>query len=577
MSLLKEFCLKHSLVLVNQLESDHALHQCDHAFDRWLIGNSNAIDESRWLDAFVNGFPQWPTAPTTLVDYLNLNRSELRCTDGLRNNYSAALWNRGRAVLINWSGQQTLIALNPFRISSICDGLVSVHGCNVSDLQVLLMPPAGLVAVAKALGLKPGDTASDESFPELEAPVVESRSMGQISIPVLTRIADDEELLGDRIVYQSPIHAWIITHQHLSAEKEGKWIQKLGRRIIQVCVDGDLPEEKSPRDQKELRHQRSWSWQLGEESELLENLICSAIDRDASDIHLEPKSQRVRVRFRIHGTLYEQPPLPKSIYRNLLQCLKVRSGINPDASTTSSDGASYLMSCGRRFDLRVATATVDREDEAAVIRILKPWLPSLCELGLQCDQQELLEQTLEQESGLIVVAGPTGAGKTTTLYALLSRLDTAERSVVTIEQPIEKHLPGAKQLEVSSAPLAFPEAVRAVLRMDPDVIMIGEVRDGHTAQAAVQAALTGHLVLTTVHAGSTRGILERFCGSFGIDRSTFTSVLSLGIAQRLVKTACRICKESAKSSGCAKCQFSGFVGRHLRAEMLFNKCEYNVA
>jgi type II secretory ATPase GspE/PulE/Tfp pilus assembly ATPase PilB-like protein len=362
----------------------------------------------------------------------------------------------------------------------------------------------------------------------------------------------------------------------------------LGRRILpiyftaahRICSNSEIEKQHivvGSAAESRMRHVTKWSWHNGAEG-LLSEVIGSAIDLRASDIHLEPKRNRIRIRFRIHGTLYEQPPISIDVYGHLVQRVKVVGGMDPDLSTSNQDGAAIQINRGQQYELRLAVAVIDRDEEAIVIRIMSPELPMLDELGLAESDRNILRECLCLESGLIVLSGPTGSGKTTTLYALLRALDAPTKSIVTIEQPIEKSLPGAKQIEAYPGPRSFCNAIRTVLRLDPDIIMVGEVRDRETAEAVVQAALTGHLVLTTVHSIDAFGIIERFCGSFGIDRVTFSTLLKLCIAQRLVRKLCPDCSVSHTGSddvgifpttpGCSTCQYTGLVGREALTEII---------
>ncbi len=277
---------------------------------------------------------------------------------------------------------------------------------------------------------------------------------------------------------------------------------------------------------------------------LQEHLIERALEAGASDLHIEPLPQEVRLRLRIDGWLQELDPLPQWMHAGLVSRFKIIASMDVTERRRPQDGRStFRSSSGDTVDLRVATVAT-QHGEKVTIRFLprsrQP--PDLGELGLDRQRQHHVEGFIAQPHGLVLAAGPTGAGKTTTLYALLRRIDAIGRSVVTLEDPIEYSLPGATQIPVrASIGVDFARALRAILRHDPDVILLGEIRDEETAAVAVRAATTGHLVLSSVHANSAaESVLRLF--ELGVPAYLVAAALTGVVSQRLVRRLCRRCR-----------------------------------
>jgi type II secretory ATPase GspE/PulE/Tfp pilus assembly ATPase PilB-like protein len=286
----------------------------------------------------------------------------------------------------------------------------------------------------------------------------------------------------------------------------------------------------------------------------ISNLIEKAIALDASDIHIDPRENAVYIRLRIAGNLHEAGSLENELLELCIGKIKVLASLRGDVHDRTQDGRFYYVSdvTGERIDIRVSIAPTFF-GENCVMRLLRPQLmryTSFFELGMTETQISHLKQALHRGSGLIVVAGPTGSGKTSTLYATLRYLThgiegtglstlrdelRTERNIVTIEDPVESALVGVRQIQVQSEKgFGFKEALRGILRQDPDVIMIGEIRDKETALAAIQTALTGHLVLTTIHAPNAASIIPRLI-EMGIEPYMLSSSISLILSQRLVR------------------------------------------
>ena len=290
---------------------------------------------------------------------------------------------------------------------------------------------------------------------------------------------------------------------------------------------------------------------------LVDSLIRSAVAAGASDIHVEETGGDVRIRHRVDGILQRVADLPAAARHAVLSRIKVMAGMDISVKRRAQDGSIDLEHIGRRLNLRVSTLPVNG-GEKAVVRILDPGAapPNLGALGLAEKDLDGLRRLVLCGEGVILVAGPTGSGKSTTIFAALSELDREKQNVVTLEDPVEYRLPGANQTQVDRrAGLGFADALRAVLRQDPDVVMIGEIRDPETAEIAMAAAVTGHLVLSTIHTTDAPGAVTRLL-NMGVPAFLVAGGLSGVVAQRLVRRVCRECRGAA----CEACS-DGHRGR----------------
>ncbi len=318
----------------------------------------------------------------------------------------------------------------------------------------------------------------------------------------------------------------------------------------------------------------------------VEYLLHYAFEQRASDIHVEPRREESIIRMRIDGVLHPVYRVPKEVHGAIANRFKIMSRLDI-ASRKPQDGRIRTARGDAEMELRVSTVPTAFGDKI-VIRVLDPQVlvRDLSELGFLADEREQVEEWLERPSGLVVVTGPTGSGKTTTLYSALQALATPEVNIVTIEDPIEMVHEGLNQIAANpKTGTSFAEALRHVLRQDPDVIMVGEVRDAETAAQALQAALTGHLVLTTLHTGDAVGAVTRLC-DLGVPPFLVSATLTGVVAQRLVRRVCPSCAEdlpltadqvqalgvrhpedhagkllARRGVGCAKCRYTGYYGR----------------
>lgn len=278
-------------------------------------------------------------------------------------------------------------------------------------------------------------------------------------------------------------------------------------------------------------------------------LIVQALKARASDIHIEPQEGRVRIRYRVDGVLHDAMSLPLSVLEPLLSRVKILAEMDIAERRRAQDGQFSFVAEGREADIRAATYETEY-GETVVLRILDKTLPlfTLPELGLQPDTLKKYQDMLNSPYGMILVAGPTGSGKTTTLYASINQLDRVGRNIITIEDPVEYRFTDIKQTQINpKAGITFAAGLRALMRLDPDIILVGEIRDTDTAGIAVQAALTGHLMLSSIHANDAVGVLFRLM-DLGVETYLICSALVGVVAQRMVRRICHYCREEYQPS-----------------------------
>jgi type II secretory ATPase GspE/PulE/Tfp pilus assembly ATPase PilB-like protein len=331
---------------------------------------------------------------------------------------------------------------------------------------------------------------------------------------------------------------------------------------------------------------------------LVDSVIYNALNRRASDVHIETRDEEVVIKYRIDGSLTRaMKPIPKAHHSEIISRVKVMAELDIAEKRIPQDGRFRLKLKGRRIDFRVSIMpSIHGED--AVIRILDK--ESISErfselrldiLGMADEEVRRIRRFIHEPYGMFLVTGPTGSGKTTTLYAALSEIYNEEDKIITIEDPVEYQLKGVTQIPVNEKKgLTFARGLRSILRHDPDKIMVGEIRDADTAQIAINAALTGHLVFTTVHANNVIDVIGRFL-NMGVEAYNFVSSLNCILAQRLVRTICLFCKRPQKADvalleesaldparfaghtffrgeGCIQCAGTGYKGRHAISELL---------
>ncbi len=298
---------------------------------------------------------------------------------------------------------------------------------------------------------------------------------------------------------------------------------------------------------------------------MLNALLTQAARDGASDIHIEPYERHSSVRFRVDGSLREVVQPHRALHAALISRLKIMADLDISEKRLPQDGRISLRIGTRALDVRVSTLP-SAHGERAVLRLLDKSSDKLTleAVGMQGDTLQRFLHLIAQPHGIILVTGPTGSGKTTTLYAALQRLDAGRGNIMTVEDPIEYELPGVGQTQVNAKiDLTFAKALRAILRQDPDVIMIGEIRDFETAQIAIQASLTGHLVLATLHTNDAASAVTRLI-DMGVEPCLLSSSLLGALAQRLVRKLCTHCQ----GKGCPDCSHTGYQGRTGVFELL---------
>ena len=346
-----------------------------------------------------------------------------------------------------------------------------------------------------------------------------------------------------------------------------------------IAEDDEQAEEEGPAEITDLRA----SAQDGPVIKLVNSILGQAVAEGASDIHFEPGDGDMRIRFRIDGVLQETARVPKRMVSGVISRVKIMSDLDIAEKRLPQDGRVGVKIEDRRIDLRVTTLPTE-SGEGASIRLLDEAdaLRTLDDLGMEGDQRERFEASFRKPYGAVLVTGPTGAGKSTTLYAALQDLNEVDKHIVTIEDPVEYRLPGVNQIGVHrKAGLTFATGLRSVLRADPDVIMVGEIRDSETARIAIEAALTGHMVLTTLHTNDAPGAITRL-QEMGIESFLTSSAVEGVVAQRLARMLCTHCKrrvvvgqatlaeagfrvgtdlEAYEPAGCQRCHGIGYRGR----------------
>ncbi|MFH0924075.1 MAG: ATPase, T2SS/T4P/T4SS family [bacterium] len=355
-----------------------------------------------------------------------------------------------------------------------------------------------------------------------------------------------------------------------------------------LLIEDDLEDIKKEEHLEQVNEKRSVKelMDIAEDApviRLVNNLITQAIRDSASDIHIEPDEKEVRIRFRLDGMLREIPSLPKKMQLPVISRVKIMSGIDIANMRTPQDGRFDIKIKGKDIGFRVSTFPT-LYGENVVLRLLdkSKALYGIDKLGLRMEDQKRLEEIARKPYGLILATGPTGSGKSTSLYAILNLINSVEKNIVTLEDPIEYTVKMVRQAQINPrAGLTFETGLRSILRQDPDIIMVGEIRDKNTATIAIQAALTGHMVFSTLHTNDAPSAITRLI-DMGMEPFLVASSVTAIFAQRLVRTLCNHCKEPYNPSsellktlgikdvkdrviyqkkGCIHCRYTGYDGR----------------
>ena len=376
---------------------------------------------------------------------------------------------------------------------------------------------------------------------------------------------------------------------------DGLWIDRTsferlytryyGSAIPKAPLTPQTPHVKQSLPLKETKTKGTSDTEEGPIIQLVTFVIEEAVKSRASDIHIEPLEGKLRIRYRIDGVLHEVKSPPQRLQGPVISRVKIMAGMNIAEKRLPQDGRIKIQLLERQLDLRISSLPA-LYGESIVMRILdkSSFFLGIKDLGFLPDQQRAFEQLVCSPTGIFLVTGPTGSGKTTTLYAALSALNKTDRKLITVEDPVEYQIAGINQVQVKpQIHLTFAAALRSMLRQSPDVIMVGEIRDAETAAIAIQAALTGHLILSTLHTNDAAGAITRLV-DMGMKPYLVASTVQGVLAQRLVRSVCPSCKEPYhptqeeakvlqevpeagpqgqyfKGKGCDQCSFSGFRGR----------------
>jgi general secretion pathway protein E len=443
-----------------------------------------------------------------------------------------------------------------------------------------------------------------KGFPEL--PILEERISQRYlreSHVLPVRESEDEVLLAMadpldrfaldalRMVTQRKVKVGIALPSEIEAALErlyGSGKSAMGQ-IVGDTVEARVDETSFDADIQQLKDLASEAPVI----RLVSLVITHALEMRASDIHIEPFENRLIVRYRVDGVLHEMESPPRRLSAAVISRVKIMANLDIAERRLPQDGRIRLRAQGKEIDLRVSTVPT-MHGESVVMRILDKGGVTLDfeRLGFEHDVLEVFLSVLDQPHGILLVTGPTGSGKTTTLYTALDRLNKPEVKILTVEDPVEYQMPGINQIQVKpQINLSFANALRSIVRQDPDVIMIGEIRDLETAQIAVQSALTGHMVLSTVHTNDAPSTVSRLL-DMGVEDYLLTSTVNGILAQRLVRTLCTACRKPYVAvpelveqmglrrfsedrdivlhhpGGCEQCAGTGYIGRVSIMEML---------
>jgi type IV pilus assembly protein PilB len=409
-------------------------------------------------------------------------------------------------------------------------------------------------AVAEQHGLELVDFRIVVPTPEAIALVTETTARTLVVVPIAidgeavqVAVADPSDAALDRLqkIIGRPIVAAVTTPQDI--------MRAIGTSYRTLTNVDSQVQAFETRDQLRRDAARLETVSVNDEApvvQVVQLLITQALRDRASDIHIEPSDDRIRVRYRVDGALHEVASLPGSIGPAVVSRIKILAGMNIVERRRPQDGQIGMQVEDRAVDIRVSTTAVVGGGEKVVMRLLDKSRPlyKLAQLGMPDDVAKQYEALLRSPYGMVICAGPTGGGKTTTLYASLGEINTPERNIMTIEDPVEYTFPTINQIQINEqAGITFANGLRSILRQDPDIILVGEVRDVDTARIAVQSALTGHFVLSSLHATDAIAALYRLL-DMGIESFLVASSVTAVVAQRLVRRICTYCSEPYEPS-----------------------------
>tara|TARA_R110002074_G_scaffold5143_5_gene25266 strand:- start:7178 stop:8593 length:1416 start_codon:yes stop_codon:yes gene_type:complete len=416
-----------------------------------------------------------------------------------------------------------------------------------------------------------------------------SNSNYNISADVLQKISSDQAFHYRIVPVQN-------TEKGMVLKTDSEALQNLLSELKIVLNTNIILEKCSKEDLQKLltfNYRKSNNKEvsrLNYSDDFLEKILIDAQHMGSSDIHFEPYEKRCRVRFRIDGKLIEQFIIPIDKYPTMVNKVKIKADLDIAEKRLPQDGRISINTNGNEFDIRVSTLPI-LNGEKLVLRILSKdsTIIDLMRLGFSEQELKTYREGLKKPSGIILISGPTGSGKTTTLYATLKELNKEEDNILTLEDPIEYTLDGINQVQLKeNIGLDFVKTLKTFLRQDPNIIMIGEIRDAETANIAIRAAQTGHLVLSTIHTNSAWGTISRLI-DMGVPSFLIASTLNMSLAQRLVRKLCSTCKVKSEiepsifpsdfkipldlkfhyeAVGCNACHHTGYLGREAVYEIL---------
>ncbi|RKY60154.1 MAG: type II secretion system protein GspE [Candidatus Neomarinimicrobiota bacterium] len=422
-------------------------------------------------------------------------------------------------------------------------------------------------------------------IPEETARQFNVLAYGQKNGNLLVAMANPFDLLAKTTIRQKTglnIEVGYVPRDVILSEIDKYYSQKANlEESMKELVNFEVEEEEEDDDEEQLRIQAEDAPAI----KFVNLLLLQATQDRASDVHIEPQEKEIKVRLRIDGILREIPPPPKRMQSGIISRIKILGGLDIAERRIPQDGRTKIKILGRQIDIRISTLPTIY-GEKVVMRILDKGSVSLNinDVGFEPRLMNKFKEVLTQAHGMILVTGPTGSGKTTTLYSALNFVNSPEKNIITVEDPVEYRLKGINQIQARpQVGLTFAAGLRSILRQDPDIVMVGEIRDRETAEIAIKAALTGHLVLSTLHTNDAIATIIRLI-NMGVDKYLICSALSLVIAQRLARRICLHCKTSYtpdeevllrlqalnidpsditfyKGTGCDHCGGTGYWGR----------------
>jgi len=461
---------------------------------------------------------------------------------------------------------------------TLAEALSSVHDLPLIDLDITNFDKAAARLVPRSLAERHGVLALSWDGPRLRVAVAD---------PLDVVALDDVRTLAGA----SDLEVFVTPEDQLRRHLSRLWSEMVDNQVVDEFLQEVEPQVRGADEGDEESDAAA--------IRMVDRLVAHGARLGASDVHVEPQQDGVRIRMRVDGVLREVMQLPQGAYASIVARLKLISGLNVIERRIPQDGRTRVRVDGKPVDIRVSTLPSLR-GEKIVLRLLphSTNLPTLDQLGLDPDQSQALGRAIRSSQGLILITGPTGSGKTSTLYAAINDVVGDDRNVVTLEDPVEVELPGTTQVQIDDRlGMTFVRGLRAVLRQDPDVVLVGEIRDRETAELAIRAALTGHLVLSTLHTLDASSALTRLL-DMGVPSYLLSSSLSLVIAQRLLRTPCPDCVRYEPLTpeiaaqlgmifvpgatvpipvGCPRCGRSGYRGRTGIFETLVVNTEVHTA